>query len=86
MCAGISVQHEGWHFYLGHSTGAHLGLPRGSLPRLVQGKENQNSEAELFHTHICNFSLMLLFALRLHRLNLVHAKKGPVLTLPPIPA
>lgn len=65
-CAGISVQQEWWHWeghsYLGQSTGAHLGLPRGSAPCLVQGKDTQNSEAELFHTQICNFSLMLFFA------------------------
>lgn len=65
-CAGISVRQEWWyrvgHFYLGQSSGAHLGLPRGSVPCLVQGKENPNNDAELFHTQICNFSLMLFFA------------------------
>lgn len=46
----------------GQSTGAHWGLPRGGAPCLVQAKENQNSEAELFHTQRCHFPLMLLFA------------------------
>lgn len=62
-CAGISAEQEQWHWEGTSTWGrARLGLPRGSVPCLVQQKENQNSEAELFHTQICNFSLMLFFA------------------------
>lgn len=46
------------HFHLGQSTG----LTWDSVPCLVQGKENQHSEAELFYPQTCNFSLLLLFA------------------------
>lgn len=58
-CAGISVQGNGG---TGAEHRAHLGVPRGSIPCLLQGKEHQTREAELFYTQICNSSLMLFFA------------------------
>lgn len=60
LCSGVVAL--GGALSPGAEHRAHLGLPRSSVPCLLQGKDNQNSEAELFYALICNFSLVLFFA------------------------
>lgn len=91
-CAGISVRQERGHWeghsYLGRAQGLTGGCPGVVLhawfreKRIRTVKQNSFTLRDVISPLCCS---LLKAKSRLHRLNLVHAKKGPVLTLPHIP-